>query len=216
MCNITNIPGVNNLDIEFFTTDFNDCYKMSDNNIVQFEDFDGSTLDLLVDDKDKEPLIDIRLEAAGIHKPLEKLKRFTICRHGAFNDRPDFNSSTGEFEDTEFLRCGHHGNCPFKLEGIMCHQMKVKNGILTRSELNYIKFSVMDLADKQIACLAGRETNTIKKHRQNATQKIGCASKVGLGVFGAKNNIEFPQDHQTYLLTKIRSYALNKKQAGIS
>ena len=199
---IADIPGINNLDIEFLTTDFDDFYMVRDTVVTPFEEFELPIIDLLKAQMDEDHRIELFLYVAGILNPTDQLKRFCICRFGAYNSNPDFKHNTSSFEDTEYLACGFYGNCPYKLEGIMCQQMKVANGILTHAELTYIKFTLLNLADKEIADRLNRSVDTIKKHRQNITRKIGCSSKVGIAVFGCDHHIRFPQDYLNESLTK--------------
>ncbi len=172
---ISNIPGVSNHDIEFFTTDFEDSWVVENNKFTPFEESDVNILNLLEGSMSEDSRIDEHLISYGFHQPIDRLKRFSICRHGAdttYTNYPDYNKRTGKFENCEYLRCGYHGNCPYNLEGIMCQQMKVANGVLTHAELTYIRLTIEDLADKQIADLLSRSVNTIKKHRQNITRKL--------------------------------------------
>ncbi len=200
---ISNIPGVSNHDIEFFTTDFEDSWMVENNKFTPFEEFDVNILSLLEGAMFEDPRIDEHLISYGLHKPIDRLKRFNICRHGAYTNHPDYNKRTGKFEDCEYLRCGYHGNCPYNLEGIMCQQMKVQNGILTHAELTYIKFLIQDdLTDQKIADRLFRSVHTLKKHRQTITAKIGCNSKVGIAVFGCDKDIRFPKACQSESLTK--------------
>lgn len=127
------------------------------------------------------------LECLGTWENLvkeDRILRYTLCRFGGIDDKPDFNER-GEASHSEYFECGLRGKCRF--EGKLCCSIKVDNGFLTKSELEVMKY--IRLPAKIIASKMNLSGDTISTHLQNIRRKTGMNDKVNLAVFAAEKGI---------------------------
>lgn len=152
---------------------------------VFFKDWPISLLDILREEIDKDPRIEVKMAELGIIKPIEQLRMFAACRFGgAFDDVADIDKDNNL--SPEYPHCL---NVDCKGRNIICKIPAGKFGEMTPRELDIIRLVGEDLADKQIADRLGISPNTVAIHRTNIERKLGCASKVGIAIWGIQNRI---------------------------
>lgn len=180
------LPGATTSNIEFYSNNGKDLYMVSGGRIIPFEDFYLNTLNLLRDELEGD------MEASNclnsILDPEDQLKRFTICRYGALNQNPDYNSGVEKFQDIEYFDCGVRGMCPYRGEGKVCHEIVVGDEVVTRQEIRVIKLIAEDLTDREIADRLFISVHTATTHRQNITRKLGF-KKAGLARWAVERQI---------------------------
>ena len=170
---VANIPaGIEDGGIEFFTTK-NDLKALIKGRIVEFENFPLSIVTTLRNLLDNDNEANIALDELGMNKYPERLKTYTACRFGGFNNIPDIDKN-GIIHDG-YWNCGNRGICPF--EGRICKPVAVKNGILSRKEIQIIK--TLSSGDKEpvVAESIGISFNTLVNHKYNINKKMGVTSK---------------------------------------
>lgn len=176
--------GLMDCSIEFFMQN-GELFFLHQGMVQPFIELPIDYANMLSEDLEKHPQAIKALDELGIFDPIKRLEKYASCRYGGFSFSPDFTPQ-GE-NNPEFWDCGKHGNCPF--EGKLCTQIQAKHGRITRREADYIRLAAQDLCDKQIAEHLFISDYTAKKHRQNVTRKIGCASKAGITAFAFENNM---------------------------
>ncbi|WP_153846342.1 MULTISPECIES: helix-turn-helix transcriptional regulator [Sphingobacterium] len=114
----------------------------------------------------------------------QQIKQYTLCNFGGLDDSPDFDED-GTVHRSEFYDCGRRGVCKF--EGKICDSIQVKNGYLTKAELEVLRY--IRLPDKSIAEKLNRSPETISTHLQNIREKTGQSDKLNLALFAAAKGI---------------------------
>jgi DNA-binding CsgD family transcriptional regulator len=152
--------------------------------LVSYENFTDVQRDMVKQLLDKDLIAQASLNVLGIHNVDDRLQKFGTCNFGGFDSSADINDGKSL---PEYFDCGMRGKCP--VEGKLCKHIATENGILNHREIDVTKLIVRDLADKQIADILHISENTVHTHRSNIQHKIGCNSKVGIGVWAIKKGI---------------------------
>jgi len=173
---------LNNINREFIGID-GELYRVKVE-LIHFNEFEAKTLYSLQSQLDDDTIAQVSLDQLNIVGEKERLKKFTLCRFGGFDDKADV---TKDSENHEYYDCGQRGKCP--VEGKLCRHVEAENGYLTPREIDVIKLIASDLADKQIADKLNISVNTANQHRVNIQKKIGASSKVGICRFAVEKRI---------------------------
>jgi DNA-binding CsgD family transcriptional regulator len=170
---VANIPaGIEDGGIEIFATK-NNLKALIRGKIVEFEDFPISVVSTLRNLLDRDIDANFALDELGITDYPERLKTYSACRFGGFNNVPDIDKN-GNVHDA-YWNCGNRGSCPF--EGRICKPVTVKNGVLSKKEIQIIK--TLSSGDKEpvVAENMGISFNTLVTHKYNINKKMGVTSK---------------------------------------
>jgi len=119
----------------------------------------------------------------GITKE-DYLKHYAFCKYGGLDPNPDIDVN-GNMGESEYFDCGFRGAC--KAEGKLCCSIKVKNGSLTKMEVNILKKAM--LSNKRIADDLFISISTLKKHWQNMKAKTGMSTRAEYVYFATKKGI---------------------------
>lgn len=149
-------------------------------------------IQIVEDDLAKYPERRWCLDDWGFETLDQKLKQYTFCRFGKFDNIPDINEK-GEVHDGEFFECGRRGVC--KYEGILCATIKVGvdeqgNAIsLTKRETQILKLVSEGKLNKEISDILGISEHTTSTHIQNIQHKAGLFRKSGMTAFAMSQNL---------------------------
>jgi len=116
--------------------------------------------------------------------PEDYLKHYTFCKYGGLDPNPDIDVN-GVMGESEYFECGFRGMC--KAEGKLCCTLKVKNGHLTKSEIQVIK--KLTKANKIIADTLHIAESTVTTHIQSIMRKTGCRNRAEIVFYGTKKGI---------------------------
>lgn len=160
-------------------------FIVQDDSKVFFKDWPIDLLNILREEIEKDPRIESIMIGLGLINPIDQLRMFAACRFGgSFDDVADVDQNNNFAP--EFPHCL---NVDCKGRNIICKIPSGKFGELTPRELDIVRLVGEDLADKQIADRLGISPNTVAIHRTNIERKLGCASKVGIALWGVQNRI---------------------------
>ncbi|MBB2148839.1 response regulator transcription factor [Pedobacter gandavensis] len=139
----------------------------------------------VTDDMNKSPLAIKTLKRHWKSLPvIDYPKQYTYCKYGGLDTSPDIDVD-GNMGHSEFFDCGRRGKC--KSEGKLCCVMKVKHGVLTKTEIEIVRRVV--LPDKLIAQELEISSTTVLTHWQNIRRKTGFRTKIELAVFATKKGM---------------------------
>lgn len=169
---------------EFFH-DGNDLVFCENGIAKSFFNLPISLAEVLNDNLENRPLAKKSLDELKIFDPVQRLKKFTECNHGDFNDRADVVGD--RINDCEYFNCGKRGEC--KHEGKLCNKIVAPNGVLSATEIRIIIQVAMDKSDNEIAVSMFRSRFTISTHIRNIVEKLGVRSRVGVALFAANKHL---------------------------
>lgn len=133
------------------------------------------------------------LVAHGYVTRFQKLEKFSICRFGPMDTKPDIDSDSF---NAEHYDCGFRGSCP--MEGIVCTGIVFNGHMLTLFELKMISFLATDHKTEVVAEKMGVCLNTLDAKKKIVFEKLGVLSRPKLIFVAAMNNLINP----TYALEK--------------
>ncbi len=110
--------------------------------------------------------------------------KFCCCRFGGLDNGPDIDAD-GNVCQSEYVECSLRGQC--KAEGKLCLALKCANGVLTRREMEVLKY--VRLEDKLIADQLNVKVDTVITHLINIREKTGLTNKAHLAVFASQKGI---------------------------
>ena len=178
-------PGISDNNTEIFAS--GDSLKAFHNGeILDFEQFPLKIINFIKEIYNKDHIAKAALTDWGITKKSERLKQYGKCMFGGLDNIPDLLEN-GEFQDSEYWDCGERGHCPY--EGKICKPVKVKNGILTITEIDVV--NVLALGDKETvsAQKLGISFNTLVNHKTAINKKFGTHTKFNTLLESLKRNI---------------------------
>jgi len=162
--------------VEFFLNN-EKLYCVTDGQRYEFDEFpvwvvETMNLDMAANPKAIECLIDWGFEETG-----PQMKQYIACRHGGYDERPDI-CADGTVQTSEYVACGLRGQC--KYEGKLCTSLQLKNGSLTRREIEVLIEVANALLDKEIADKLCMSEHTVRHHKDNISRKSGLVRKNAL------------------------------------
>lgn len=128
----------------------------------------------------------ICLTKMGIRDTTQMLEKYLVCRYGAFDSTPDFDTSKVNFTP-EFFDCGMRNNCPY--EFTLCDRVKIDGVILTRKEVQIVRLIAAGNTDAQTADIAKVAMDTLLTHKKNIYAKLGIHSQAQLTAIAFRNNL---------------------------
>lgn len=180
-----NLPaGLLDDNCEFFTQGM-EVYALYNGKVIPFDQFPTELLDALNEDLKKYPEAIKALVELDLLNDKQMLWQYTRCRFGGFDGEADIIN--GELKHTEYWECGIRGQC--KYEGKLCQSIKVKNGYLTKREIQVLKCIAEGLLDKEIADKLNVSVNTVPVFKKSIQEKTDLNRKSDMTRFAIQKNI---------------------------
>ncbi len=154
--------------------------------VYSFDSFPLEIIEKIESDMISNPKAMKALSDWDITDPNEQMRQYISCRFGGFDAQPDINTN-GEIMPAEYVECGRHGNCAY--EGKLCCAIKVKNGFLTKREIEVLKCIGEGLLDKETADVLQISIDTLRNHKDSISLKTGLDRKPSLAILAFKLNL---------------------------
>jgi len=177
------LPGINDANIDFIFCN-NNMYILHNGNKIPFEQWPEWVIILLNMELSKNESAKLALDDLGLSDATERLKTFTCCNYGGYDNKPDLQA---EHFNPEYWNCGHRGNC--KYEGRLCKFLSINGQTITPREIQVIQHIESGLQDKEIAETLGISENTVKNHRSNIAHKLGLQNRTEISHFAHTYNL---------------------------
>lgn len=170
--------------VEFMKDENGALYCSHNWNIHQWPKFPPYVKGIIEKEMLKDPIaLDELAKMDGLTPDMYEYK-FTCCRFGGIDDVSDVDAD-GNVHQSEYVPCVLRGEC--KAEGKLCLSLKVVNGILTKREMEVLKW--IRLEDKLIADKLNISPETVTSHMISLRNKTGLENKPQLAVFASKKGI---------------------------
>lgn len=122
------------------------------------------------------PTAEIALELAGYESRASKIKKYTVCRFGNFDNAPDFKD--GELVNSEYYNCGHRGTCP--MEGVVCGNLWVNGRVISPFEIRIIQELATEKTLPVVAESLSISINTLETRKKIVFEKLKVLSRTRL------------------------------------
>lgn len=169
------IPGLEDLNIEFFVNEKNELKVIHNGKCTDFKNLNERVIDNLfvIMYKDKVAYNSL-IEDLNITEPLDQIEQYIRCCCPIINKTPDLDIST--FFSKEVWDCPLRESC--KSNGKICASVKGPNGTLTPRETSIFFLTCQGKFDKEIAETTGCTVNTIDVHQRSIRHKLGLNNRV--------------------------------------
>ncbi|WP_196934897.1 helix-turn-helix transcriptional regulator [Sphingobacterium hungaricum] len=161
-----------------------ELYCVHGGKVHKWPEFPQQVIDIIEDDFVKHPEAVKSLALWENLLPEEYTYRYILCRFGGIDDEPDINGE-GKITHTEYFECGLRGKCRF--EGKLCCSIKADFGVLTKMELEVLKYS--SLSYKEIGDTLFISPETVSSHLQSLRSKTGLKNNAQLAVYAQQKGI---------------------------
>lgn len=169
--------------VEFFK-EGSALYCSYNSTVYKWPDFPSYVKDKIEEEILRSPeAIKALSELSGL-TPDMYMYKFIWCRFGGLDDEADIDV-TGEVFSSDYVECPIRGQCP--AEGRLCLSLQVKNGYLTKRELDVLKRA--GKPDKIIADELHISVETVNSHWLNIRQKTELENKSQLAIFASQKGI---------------------------
>lgn len=156
---------------------------------IPFCDIPASTKYFLQSKLDKDFNAQIAFEIMDIQGEEEQLERYTHCKLGGFDKKPDIDHENVTM-NVEYFDCIFRSNCPAKAQKLMCSCFPTKNGsTLHPAEMEVMKLIAQGKSEKEIAAERGKSVSTIHSQTASIRKKIEAFSVQDIVRFAINNNI---------------------------
>lgn len=156
---------------------------------IPFDDIPAATKYFLQSKLDNDFNAQIALEIMGIEGEKAQLERFTHCKLGGFDKKPDIDHKSTSM-NVEYFYCIYRDNCPAKAQKLMCSCFPGRNGTtLHPAELDVMKLIAQGKSEKEIASIRNKSTSTIHTQTASIRKKIEAVSVQDIVRFAVNNNI---------------------------
>lgn len=182
----TNLPsGLIDRGVEFFEVDkLVNC--LHDGRRYKWHEIPQWIKDIVKEEMYRNPDKIKALVKWDIFKEDEMLHQFILCNFGGFDNEPDI-SPEGKIGYTEYWDCGRRGVC--SNEGQLCNSIKVKNGHITKRQIEVLKLIRKGYTNKEIADELFISEDTVSSHCQNIEELTGLKGKPELAAFAQYKHI---------------------------
>lgn len=158
--------------VEFFIHEDNlKCYCNGER--YDYNEFPNWIIKIMKADMAKNPEATALFASNGIADPTEQLRQYIAERYGRYDMFPDIDEM-GNVSESEYINNS---------------SLRVKNGSLTKKEIEVLKLIAKGKLDKEIANDLGVTEETIRTHSQNIRFKTGLKRKAELAVYAFKLNL---------------------------
>lgn len=181
------IPGLEDLNIEFFVNEQNELKVIHNGKCTDFKDLDDRVVDNLfvIMYKDKVAYKSI-IEDLNISDPISQIEQYIRCCCPVINTTPDLDLSNA-FKK-EVWDCPLRDTC--KSNGKVCAYIAGPNGTLTPKETKVYFLTCRGLFDKEIAEATGCTVNTIDVHQRSIRHKLSLNNRVECILHAVKAGIK--------------------------
>ncbi|WP_417365970.1 helix-turn-helix transcriptional regulator [Flavobacterium beibuense] len=167
MTNI-NIPsGLIDENIELFSVD-GEPMAVHQGRAKYLFDLPIEILNVIEADIIDNPAADRALELAGYNTRAAKIKKYTVCRFGNFDNTPDFKD--GRLQNSEYYNCGYRGSCT--MEGIVCNSLWVNGRVISPLEIKMIEWLATDLTIPAVADKVSLSVTTFELRKKVLFEKL--------------------------------------------
>ncbi|WP_313515561.1 helix-turn-helix transcriptional regulator [Sphingobacterium sp.] len=170
--------------VEFFKDDKGRLFCSHNWKQYQWPDFPKYVIDIIQEEMLADPLALKELAAMDGLTPEMYEFKFACCRFGGLDDVADVDPE-GNVHQSEYVPCPLRGEC--KAEGKLCLALQVKNGYLTKREIEVLR--LVQKSDKVIADILNVSIDTVVSHLINIRTKTELENKAQLAVFATKKGI---------------------------
>lgn len=177
--------GLTDSGVEFFVYQ-NEIHCLHKGETFTFENIPAAVIRIIEDDMLKNVKALKALSDWGITDPSSQIRQYIMCRFGGFDHKPDITSD-GQILYTEYTNCGRRGKCPY--EGKLCASIELKNGVLSRREIEVLKLIGQGKLDKEIADELCMAVETLRHHKDSISQKAGVERKAALAILAHQLNL---------------------------
>jgi DNA-binding CsgD family transcriptional regulator len=153
--------------------------------VSDFKDIPEKVKNQLMREMTQNEDVMLAFDKAGISQPTDQLYVYTKCMYGGFNYSPDITAEGIGQQD-------HHdckADCQCVLKPILKEVLPVKNGKLTKREIEVVKMITHSFLGKQIAAEMGISPYTVDKHKARIMEKTGLKSNVQIALWANENNV---------------------------
>lgn len=178
-------PGLVDENIEFFVDGYNRLLALYLGKTVKFEEVPKHIIHKLTEEMYRNEDVMAEFRAIGVDVLTDQLYTYTKCFYGGFNYTPDMTPEGTMHPDN--YSCGN--DCRCCLSSIKKGELQVKNGSLSRREIEVTRLLTHSFLGKQIAGELSISENTVNKHKQNIFRKTGMRSNVELAVWATNENL---------------------------
>ncbi len=156
---------------------------------IPFRDVPAATKYFLQSKLDIDYNAQIALEIMGIEGENAQLERFTHCKLGGFDRKPDIDHDSASM-NVEYFDCFYRKDCPAKAQKLMCSCFPGRNGTtLHPAELEVMKLIAQGKSEKEIAAIRDKSVSTIHSQTASIRKKIEAVSVQDIVRFAINNNI---------------------------
>ncbi len=136
--------------------------------------------DLLIEDEQaREEFLCHKIMDMGL-----MLKEYVRCNFGGWDNEPDLEN--GSF-NREYWNCPYRGECPYNEK--ICPKLEVKNGSLSRKEIDVIRLIARGLTYDQMGDRLNISPYTAQTHSRNIHKKLGVQCNAEVTAFAFRNNL---------------------------
>jgi hypothetical protein len=184
MTNIQTPPGLLDENTELFSL-HGEPMGLHSGKVKALFELPISIIDTIEADLADNPAAVMALELAGYTSRAEKIKKYTVCRFGSFDNDPDIKD--GQLTASEYYDCGHRGTCA--MEGIVCSSLRVNGRVLSPFETQMIKHLSTEETLPAVAELLQVSFTTFEVKKKVLYEKLGVATRAGMVGMAYKLNI---------------------------
>ena len=153
-----------------------------------FSDVPAATKYFLQSKLDKDYQAQLALDIMNITGQEERLKRFTHCKFGGFDRKPDIEHDNSTMH-VEYFDCIFRKTCDAKAQRLMCSCYPAPNGLIQPAEMQVMKLLAQGLSEKEIAAKLEKSWATVHSQTASIRQKIDGLSVQDIVRFAVSNNI---------------------------
>lgn len=187
MTNIVKLPsGLIDENIELFS-DGKEPKGLYQGSVKHYHEFPAEMRQALAEDMNGNPSAVLALELAGYITADEKLKKYTMCRYGGFDNTPDY--AGGTLAPSEYYDCGHRGKCD--MEGIVCGLPMVNGRVLSPFETQLIKELATEDTIPVLAQKMGLSRTTFEERKKLLFGKFNVLTRFGLIAEATRQHLLF-------------------------
>ncbi|UOX35285.1 LuxR C-terminal-related transcriptional regulator [Flavobacterium sediminilitoris] len=172
MTNIQIPSGLLDSNVEFFSHN-GEPMATHEGKVKSLFELPSNILKAIQKDLDANYSVSIALELAGFKTSSEKLKKYTVCRFGNYDNDPDYKD--GQLKTVEYFNCGHRGTCP--MEGIVCDHLWVNERVISPFEISMIQQLATEKTIPVIAEELKVSINTLESRKKVLFDKLGVFSR---------------------------------------
>lgn len=171
--------------VEFFIHQ-NEIKCIHDGSTYSFENIPEHIIKIIENDMLKNPKALKALIDWDITDYKSQIRQYISCRFGGFDTNADITAD-GLIIHSEYIECGRRGKCPY--EGKLCTSIQLKNGVLTKRDIDVLKLIGQAKMDEEICAELFIALGTLRYHKDQIAYKAGISGKPALAVLAHQLNL---------------------------